>query len=264
MSKYLIEENPLILLPTLAKEIGLHEAIILQQLHYWIEHRGPDGRKYGQVVDGLRWIRNTAKNWMEGSFPFFSEAQVYRALKNLEDTKLILSRSDLNKIGYDRTKWYTIDYPILRQREMDFTPVQVPYDASVDTIPETTTETTTEIKPNPTLKKSKVKTAPEPWQLKRRADQKAIVDALAKHFLVTIRWGANFDRKFLDWALDEVHMTPEQIEYAVDYWQEQKWLKSPGHPGIALIQRDWLLSIEGYNSNPSQDDESDYDMTITG
>lgn len=117
---------------------------------------------------------------------------------------------------------------------------------------------------NPTLKKSKVKPAPEPWQLKRRADQKAIVDALAKFFLVTIRWGADFDRKFLDWALDEVHMTPEQIEYAVDYWQEQKWLKSPGHPGIALIQRDWLLSIEGYNSNPTQDDESDYDMTITG
>ena len=145
MSKLLIEENPLILLPNLAKEIGLHEAIIIQQLHYWIEHKGPDGRRYGTLRDKMRWIRNTVSDWQKSNFCFLSESQIYRALKSLEDRELILSRKDLNKLGYDRTKWYTIDYAILRQREMDFTPARNGFYASEDTIPETTSETKPDI-----------------------------------------------------------------------------------------------------------------------
>jgi hypothetical protein len=145
MSKLLIEENPLMLLPGLAREIGLHEAIIIQQLHYWIEHRGPDGRRYGALRDKMRWIRNTVSDWQKSNFCFLSESQIYRALKSLEDQELILSRKDLNKLGYDRTKWYTIDYAILRQREMDFTPARNGFYASEDTIPETTPETKIDI-----------------------------------------------------------------------------------------------------------------------
>lgn len=145
MSKLLIEEYPLILLPTLAKEIGLYEAIVLQQVHYWIHHKSPEGKRYGKVVDDKRWIRNTVKQWQEENFPFLSEGQIYRAIKSLEEMGLLLSRDDLNKMGYDRTKWYTIDYSILHQREMHFPPVKNGTRASEDTIPETTTETTTDI-----------------------------------------------------------------------------------------------------------------------
>ena len=142
MSKLLIDENPLILLPSLAKAIGLHEAIIIQQIHYWIEHHGPDGKRYGQVEEGKRWIRNTVADWKKSNFCFFSNSQIYRTLKSLEKQDLVTSRKDLNKTGYDRTKWYTINYPILRQREMDFINTQNGFDSSEDTIPETTTETT--------------------------------------------------------------------------------------------------------------------------
>ncbi len=35
--------HPLLIPPALAKEIGLHEAVILQQIHYWLEKsKSPD------------------------------------------------------------------------------------------------------------------------------------------------------------------------------------------------------------------------------
>jgi len=39
MSKLLIDEYPLQVLPSLAVIYGLNEAIILQQVHYWIKDR---------------------------------------------------------------------------------------------------------------------------------------------------------------------------------------------------------------------------------
>ncbi|MFE7378378.1 hypothetical protein ACFU6E_27870 [Bacillus cereus] len=36
MSKLLIYEKPLIVLPGLIKVVGLNEAIFLQQVHYWL------------------------------------------------------------------------------------------------------------------------------------------------------------------------------------------------------------------------------------
>ena len=35
MSKLLISENLVMIIPTLAVKIGLNEAIVLQQIHYW-------------------------------------------------------------------------------------------------------------------------------------------------------------------------------------------------------------------------------------
>lgn len=36
MSRLLINEQPLLVLPSLACEIGLNEALMLQQIHYWM------------------------------------------------------------------------------------------------------------------------------------------------------------------------------------------------------------------------------------
>ena len=140
MSKLLIEEHPMIVLPSLAQAIGLHEAIILQQLHYWLDHVGPEGQRYGAEKDGERWIRNTVEQWQREHFGFLTINQVYRAFENLEREKLVKSRKDLNKRGYDRTKWYTVDYAILHVREMEFACTRNAIRASAETIPETTTE----------------------------------------------------------------------------------------------------------------------------
>ena len=118
-TSYLVPEYPLILLPKLAEAIGLNEAIIIQQLHYWIIHVGQNGERYGRVHEGKRWIRNSIDDWKERNFPFLSRSAIHRALASLEDQKLVLSTNTLNALGYDRTKWYTIDYDAIPKWDMD-------------------------------------------------------------------------------------------------------------------------------------------------
>jgi hypothetical protein len=108
MSKLLINEPPLQVLPTLATKIGLGKAIILQQVHYWCENP-----KIGVSCDEKKWIRNTAEDWQKDNFPFWSLKTVKRTIAALEEDGILLSRSDLNKSGYDRTKWYSINYEAL-------------------------------------------------------------------------------------------------------------------------------------------------------
>lgn len=106
-SIYLINENFVAVYPSLAKEIGLNEAIILQQIHYWIK----DSKK---VVDGRKWTYNSVRAWQE-QLPFYSQSTIRRTFKNLEDEGLIIS-GNFNKASFDRTKWYTIDYAKLNKR----------------------------------------------------------------------------------------------------------------------------------------------------
>lgn len=104
MSKLLINESPLQVLPTLAAAIGLNEAIALQQLHYLI-NQGTIGR----VVEGERWIYMTTKEWQERHFPFWSESTVVRVFASLREKALILAANH-NHSKFDRTLWYRIDY----------------------------------------------------------------------------------------------------------------------------------------------------------
>ena len=53
MSKLLIEDRPLMVLPRLAVAIGLHEAVFLQQLHYWLRSSKT------LEADGHKWVYNT-------------------------------------------------------------------------------------------------------------------------------------------------------------------------------------------------------------
>lgn len=108
MNKLLINEPPLQVLPGLAAKIGLNEAILLQQVHYWISNP-----KVGVEKDGKRWVRNTTDEWQHDNFPFWSCSTIRRTIVALEKSKLLLSRDDLNKLRYDNSKWYTIDYDAL-------------------------------------------------------------------------------------------------------------------------------------------------------
>lgn len=104
-SKLLISEEPLQVLPSLATEIGLNEAIILQQLHYWMNPR----RNQGEIHDGRRWIYNTYQQWQD-NFPFWSVDTIKRTINKLEQNDLIESTDRFNADTRDRTKWYTINY----------------------------------------------------------------------------------------------------------------------------------------------------------
>lgn len=144
----LIEEPPLQVLPSLAKAIGLNEAIVLQQIHYWL-------RKSNNVKDGHKWIYNSMPNWQK-QFNFWSLPTVKRVFRSLEKQGLIVT-ANYNKAGFDKTKWYRINYEKLqhvsrRSDQNDPTMVSNWTDGSdqndttnTNRLPENTTETTTNI-----------------------------------------------------------------------------------------------------------------------
>lgn len=98
----LIDEPPIQVLPSLAVLIGLNEAIVFQQAHYWL------GKTHFEF-DGRKWFYRSYKRWKE-EFPFWSSATIRRTINNLEKQKLLISTSKYNKLPMDKTKWYTIDY----------------------------------------------------------------------------------------------------------------------------------------------------------
>ena len=110
MSKLLINEVPLMCLPSLAVKIGLNEALFIQQLHYWVD-------RSKNIIDGRQWVYNTMADWSR-QFPFWSQKTLSRTISNLEKQKLVIS-GNYNQKGYDRTKWYTIDYLALERLEKE-------------------------------------------------------------------------------------------------------------------------------------------------
>lgn len=143
MSKLLIDEEPLQVLPNLAKAIGLNEALVLQQVHYWLNR---SDKFYG----GRKWTFNSYTDWQK-QFPFWSESSIKRIFQSLEKLGLLIT-GNFNKMPIDRTKWYTIDYSRLDEfsrpsGQFDPTNRSDCTDEEVNLtppIPETTTETTTE------------------------------------------------------------------------------------------------------------------------
>lgn len=103
-SNLLINEPPLQVLPTLAKTIGLNEAIILQQVHYWLN---PQFNK--NLYEDRHWVHNTLAQW-QLQFAFWSIPTIKRTIGSLEDTGLLLSFSPRD---FRRTKYYAINYDLL-------------------------------------------------------------------------------------------------------------------------------------------------------
>jgi hypothetical protein len=97
----LIDDNPLQVLPKLAEKVGLNEAIVLQQLHYWL-NRSDNHR------DGSKWVFNSYPGWKE-QFPFWGIRTIQRTFLQLENLGLI-KVGNFNKMKGDLTKWYTVDY----------------------------------------------------------------------------------------------------------------------------------------------------------
>ena len=103
MSKLIINENPLLVLPSLASSIGLNEAIMLQQIHYWL-----DPRINKNIYEEKHWVYNTYDQWQK-QFPFWSVRSIRRIIQSLEEKNLLITKS-LNSNNFIKTKWYSINY----------------------------------------------------------------------------------------------------------------------------------------------------------
>jgi uncharacterized phage protein (TIGR02220 family) len=96
-----MNEAPLMIIPSLAVKIGINEAIVLQQIHFWLSSSK-------HVIEERKWIYNTYKDWQK-QMPFWSESTIKRAIHSMEKQGYLIS-GNWNKTKMDNTKWYTIDY----------------------------------------------------------------------------------------------------------------------------------------------------------
>lgn len=101
MTSLLIDEPPLQVLPSLAMAIGLNEAIVVQQMHYW-------AKKSKVEKNGHRWVYNTTKQWAE-QFPFWSEKTLKRTILALRESGLLIAEK-LSDSAMDHTLFYRVNY----------------------------------------------------------------------------------------------------------------------------------------------------------
>lgn len=87
----------------IATEYGVYEAILLNNLYFWITKNEANGKHYH---DGHYWTYNSTKAFSH-LFPYFSEKQVRTILGKLEKHGLIVT-GNYNQSAYDRTKWYAL------------------------------------------------------------------------------------------------------------------------------------------------------------
>ena len=88
---------------SIAKEVGVNGAIMLNHLQYWIMHNKAHEANFH---DGEYWTYSTRKALCE-IFPFWSEKQIRTILEKLV-AEGYLKTGNYNKISYDRTLWYTL------------------------------------------------------------------------------------------------------------------------------------------------------------
>lgn len=108
---FINEKDTLIVRKELACMIGLNEAIVLNQVEYWLRKNEEQEKNF---IDGRYWVFNTYKNWKETNFPFMSVETIKRTFTKLEKCGILIS-ANYNKMPIDRTKWYSISYEKLQE-----------------------------------------------------------------------------------------------------------------------------------------------------
>ena len=101
-AKWLFDEHPILIDKKLAAVIGFNEAVVLQQLNYWLHSNS------AKEIDGRLWVYNSYDNWRKDNFPFWSTRTIRRIFDSCEKKGVILT-GNFNKAGFDKTKWYSID-----------------------------------------------------------------------------------------------------------------------------------------------------------
>jgi len=207
-SSLLINEPPLQVSPTLAASIGLNEAIVIQQLHYWICNPKCQGE-----IDpaGNKWIYNTYEEWQEGNFPFWSVQTIQRIFLNLEKSGVVIA-AQLNAKRRDMRKHYRIAYDVLDTMDsINLTPSNVSKRDDVKMNQRLPTETTTDIKKDrPDFKNLSIeeyKTIPE-----------------LKTFIEATGWiPGSFVLEYVYDAVRDGNLTKESISAAFKEWTARNY-----------------------------------------
>lgn len=198
MSNLLLGDYPIPVSPELACAVGLNEAIVLQQIHYWTEHNQAQGKA---LADGQYWVYNSYTKWKE-QFPWWSERTIQRIFASLEKRGLIVS-STHNKLKMDRTKWYRIDYARLNQIVPLCQAVAMDNSDLASAIPETKSELT-----NTERKVTKEQSEELPTPVFTNNDTSRIQKKESIFASVTRRFGPErtaYMLSVVDWYIDKAY-----------------------------------------------------------
>lgn len=111
------KSKTLIINTDLALVLGdLNEAIVLNQLNYWLGINRKAGKNF---IDDRYWVYNSYSDWKAKDFPYWSEKTIQRTFTRLENKGVVVS-ANYNKLGIDKTKWYTIDTERLQELVDEF------------------------------------------------------------------------------------------------------------------------------------------------
>ena len=108
----------------LAVEYGVLEAVILNNLDFWISKNEANEVNFHE---GRYWTFNSVRAFQD-LFPYATDRKIANALKKLEDRGVIMT-GNFNKNPIDRTTWYTFtDYgtQIVHDRKRDDFPKPKP------------------------------------------------------------------------------------------------------------------------------------------
>ena len=95
---------------------GVDEAIMIQNLVYWIRKNEANGKHF---YEGRFWTYNSTDAFKK-LFPFWTARQVGRILQSLE-AKGVIVTGNFNDNLYNRTKWYAFGDSFLRNGIIHFT-----------------------------------------------------------------------------------------------------------------------------------------------
>lgn len=109
---FIDKSKTLIVNTDLALVLGdLNEAIVLNQLNYWIEINKKADKNF---IDDRYWVYNSYSDWKANDFPYWSEKTIQRTFTRLESKGIVIS-ANYNKLAIDKTKWYTINTKKLQE-----------------------------------------------------------------------------------------------------------------------------------------------------
>lgn len=87
----------------LAEKYGVNGSVILTNIKFWLEKNKANNHNFR---DGKYWTYNSKKAFLE-LFPYFTESQLKTILNNLIKDGALL-KGNYNKLGFDRTIWYSL------------------------------------------------------------------------------------------------------------------------------------------------------------
>ena len=89
----------------LAEVYGVKEAIMLNNIIYWIATNRAKNKNY---IGGRTWTFSPIVDF-KNYFTYWTDAQIRTVISNLVK-KEVLIVDNFNKVKYDRTKWYALKH----------------------------------------------------------------------------------------------------------------------------------------------------------